>query len=259
MFLYETFEKAWKKPGGNIYLISDNHFADEEMKYIRANYIGDSEQIKRINSKVSKNDTFICLGDCGCIEYFKQLKAGYKVLIMGNHDRGASNYKRALEPVYHNGFTKETYKAYIEAKCKKHYKEIFGRDYDSLTEEEKAEAYHTFYCFDNHYKQNITLEDNRLFDEVYEGPLMINDRIILSHEPIPVPDYMFNIHGHAHSKIKADGHHLNVCAEHIDYTPISLLSFIKKGGLSKIPNIHRVTIDDATERKEKRKLKNNKQ
>ena len=258
MFLYEIFEKAWKKPGGNIYLYSDPHFNDPEMKYLRANYIGDDEQIKRINSKVTKNDCFICLGDCGDTSYIKKIKAGYKVLIMGNHEKGASNYKRGFESVYHNGFTKETYRAYIEAKCKKHYKEIFGKDYDNLTEDEKAEAYHTFSCFDSFYSNNKTLEDNKLFDEVYEGPLMINDRIILSHEPIPVPDYMFNIHGHTHSEIKVDDHHLNICAEHIDYTPVSLLNFIKKGGLSKIPNIHRVTVDDATERKKKRQLKNNK-
>ena len=245
--LYPCFEN-WKKYN-NIYIISDTHFADEEMKYIRTNYISDEEQLKRINSKVTKNDCFICLGDIGDISYIQKIRAGYKVLIMGNHEKGASNYERASVPVYHNGFTEETHRAYIENICKKRAKVILGKDYDNLTDEEKGILYHDCYCFDNYHKENVTWEDNHLFNEVYDGPLMINDRLLLSHEPINVPEYMFNIHGHDHSGVKADEHHLNLCAELIDYTPISLSNFIKKGGLAKIPNIHRVTIDTATERK----------
>lgn len=219
------------------------------MKYIRTNYISDEEQVKRINSKVTKNDCFICLGDIGDTSYIQKIRAGYKVLIMGNHEKGVSNYKRENVPVYHNGFTKETYTAYIQDMCKKRNKDFFGKDFDSLTDDEKASAYTAYHCFDNYSKRNVTFEDNHLFDEIYDGPLMINDRLILSHEPIDVPEYMFNIHGHDHSGSMFDEHHLNLCAELIDYTPISLSNFIKKGGLAKIPNIHRVTINTATERK----------
>lgn len=246
--LYPCFEN-WKKYN-NIYIISDTHFADEEMKDIRTNYISDEEQLKRINSKVTKNDCFICLGDIGDTSYIEKIRAGYKVLIMGNHEKGASNYKRASVLVYHKGFTEETYRAYIENLCKKRAKLISGKDYDNLTEEEKGILYHTCYCFDNYHKEIVTWEDNHLFDEIYDGPVMINDRLILSHEPIDVPEYMFNIHGHDHSNAKADEHHLNLCAELIDYTPLCLSNFIKKGGLAKIPNIHRVTINTATERKQ---------
>lgn len=254
--LYPCFEN-WKKYN-NIYIISDTHFADEEMQYIRANYIGDEEQLKKINAKVTKNDCFVCLGDIGDTSYIQKIRAGYKVLIMGNHEKGASNYKRGTVPVYHNGFTKETYTAYIENICKKRAKEIFGKDYNSLTEEEKATAYNACYYFDSYYKQNVTYEDNNLFDEVYEGPLMINDRLLLSHEPVDMPEYIFNIHGHNHSGTKADEHHLNLCAELIDYTPICLSKFIKKGGLAKIPNIHRVTVETAVQRKKEKIAKNNK-
>ena len=79
---------------------------------------------------------------------------------------------------------------------------------------------------------------------------MINDRVILSHEPIQLPEYMYNIHGHIHSNnYKGDFNHLNCCAEAIDYTPINLLNLFKKGLLKNINSIHRVTIDQARVRK----------
>lgn len=45
---------------------------------------------------------------------------------------------------------------------------------------------------------------------------------------------------------------INMCAEHIDYTPVPLKYFVEKGMLQ-APNIHRETIDKAIERKAKRK------
>ena len=156
------------------------------MKYLRKDYIGDEEQVARIRSKVGKNDTLIILGDVGDKEWLKKLR-GYKVLILGNHDAGATTY----------------------ADC---------------------------------------------VDEVYEGALMISDKIILSHEPIDFP-YALNIHGHDHSGWeKFNTPHLNMCAEHINYTPISLKQIVKSGILKNIVSIHRETIDTATERK-KKKLK----
>lgn len=180
--LYDCFAHWYH--GGSIYFYSDPHFADEEMKYIRKGYIGDEEQIARIRSKVGKNDTLIILGDVGNKEWLKKIR-GYKVLVLGNHDTGAT-----------------TYEDYV--------------------------------------------------DEVYEGALMISDKILLSHEPIEFP-YALNIHGHDHSgweKMKTP--HLNVCAEHIDYTPISFKQIIEGGALKNIPSIHRETIDAATERKKKK-------
>ena len=83
---------------------------------------------------------------------------------------------------------------------------------------------------------------------------MINDRTILSHEPVfaGVP-YFKNIHGHVHkADYKGDEHHLNCCAEAINYEPINLLSLFKKGFLKNIDSIHRMTIDTATARKRRK-------
>ena len=243
-YLYDIFADKWIKPtGGTVWIFSDPHFSDLEAyrfkKIIKIpdkkDYFSkfkdgdifetyethikklvekaDKEQIKKINSKVGKNDTIIFLGDVGNLECIKDIK-GYKVLILGNHDKGASNYKRRIEPeiIISNGISK---------------------DYDLYT-------------------------DNHLFDEVYEGPLMINDRVILSHEPVAVPEYMYNVHGHVHNKhFKGDDHHLNCCAEAIDNTPVNLLKLIKEGLLKNIPNIHKPTIAGAVERKKAKETKNN--
>lgn len=89
-----------------------------------------------------------------------------------------------------------------------------------------------------------------VFDEIYEGPLMIAEKFILSHEPLDVP-WAFNLHGHDHA-----GHyrpfHLNCCADVVGYLPINLNQFMKKGPAAKIDSIHRLTIDEATRRKIKR-------
>ena len=90
-----------------------------------------------------------------------------------------------------------------------------------------------------------------VFDEIYAGPVFIADRLVLSHEPIML-DFAFNIHGHNHSSVIQDGKHLNVCSDMIGYTPINFNQFVKSGAIAKVPSIHRVTIDGATERKQKR-------
>ena len=92
-----------------------------------------------------------------------------------------------------------------------------------------------------------------VFDEVYEGPLMIGEKILLSHEPIYGVDWCLNIHGHDHSNRVVDDFHLNLAANVCNFTPISLGDYIKKYGLRKIKSLHRDTIDKATDRKHKKK------
>lgn len=180
--LYKPFQH-WSEVG-TIWVYSDPHFNDPEMVHLRRNYIGDEEQIKRINAKVGKKDTLIILGDIGDPSFLKYVR-GKKVLIKGNHDAGDANYEE-------------------------------------------------------------------YFDEIYGGALMIAEKLILTHEPVDLP-WAFNIHGHDHSGWFNGKNHLNVCAEWIDYTPVNLTKFIKEGGMSKVETIHRITIDKATKRKEKRK------
>ena len=99
--LYDCFAHWFKNGRGQVYFYSDPHFSDEEMKHLRANYIGDEEQVRRINAKIGKYDTLVILGDVGNTDWVRKIR-GRKVLVMGNHDSGASKYKRIRQKVENN-------------------------------------------------------------------------------------------------------------------------------------------------------------
>lgn len=266
--LYPCFSK-WLE-FDNIYIWSDPHFADEEMKHLRQSYIGDEEQVEKINKVVHKKDLLICLGDVGDIEYIKKIKAGYKVLIMGNHDKGKTNYQRKIEDVKvfcSHGITKEEHQL-IDLYTTNH---LVGKEDKEIDAKAKE-------IFDKY--STIEKRDNHLFDEVYEGPVTISSNIVLSHEPLETK-YAWNLHGHDHSGVefvnnvlqKYDSDmpaedmvsnylevikenkltHMNLCAEWINYTPVSLRTLVKSGILKNIPDIHRACIDRATARKAAKK------
>lgn len=77
---------------------------------------------------------------------------------------------------------------------------------------------------------------NELFDEVYDTPLFVHSRIVLSHEPIPVESGVLNLHGHTHSVILDSKQHINLCIEHTNYTPVRLKTYIKMLGNFEKPN-----------------------
>lgn len=185
--LYKPF-LHWSE-NGRIFILSDLHFADSDCKLMDPEWISPEEQINIINGIVSRNDTFICLGDVGNPKYIPLISAKKKILLLGNHD------------------AKGAYKEY--------------------------------------------------FDEVYKGPLFISDKILLSHEPVHGLQWCLNIHGHDHNCIEPyqEGcKHINVAANVCGYTPINLGKNIRDGVLSDILSIHRITIDNAIERRKRSTL-----
>ena len=231
--LYSPFRKWTEK--GTLWIYSDPHFSDPDMVELRKNYIGDDEQIARINSKVGKNDTIIFLGDIGNEEMIRKIR-GRKILIMGNHDKGASNYQRQI----------------VQTTCDRdrYTKEEIRNEVSKKYPDWKIDIYEDYCVNSAPYVLWLVRVDNCLFDEVYEGPLFIAEKLLLSHEPIDLP-FAFNIHGHDHSGWHIGLHHLNVCAEHIDYTPVNVGRLIKKGLMSNVEAIHRMTIDRAVDKKAK--------
>ena len=90
-----------------------------------------------------------------------------------------------------------------------------------------------------------------VFDEVYSGPLFISDKILLSHEPVYGLSWCLNIHGHDHNNTelyKEGCKHINLAANVCGYTPMNLGKLIKEGVLSDIESIHRMTINNRSER-----------
>ena len=226
--LYKIFDH-WHAQG-TLWIYSDPHFNDPDLK--KGIERPDAEElVKLINSKVGRKDTIIILGDIVDIEPVKKIR-GYKVLIMGNHDSGRTNYKRQ---VITQLFSKELY-------TKEQVLDLMRTMYPNCryTIEERLQLGPFFEAS----------ADNQLFDEVYEGPLMIAEKLILSHEPVDVP-WAFNIHGHDHAG-HARKNHLNVCSDVIGYVPVNMNQFMKSGALAHIDTIHRETIDKAIVRKKKR-------
>lgn len=245
--IYSIFNKNWIVGNGTIWVYSDTHFGDldcymqrfpqlfssipyEEDCLLDTVKALDTMQIDNINSKCGKNDTLIILGDVGNADCIKRLKARYKILIKGNHDKGASNYKRNFARVLTNIWDE-------------------GKEYTLVNEIPSYD------------------DDNHLFDEVYTGGLQIGEKLYISHEPVRIKGCL-NIHGHLHKDIKdwyefvTDGtgelweyYHYNVIGESNQYFPVSLNEIIKSGILNEIKDIHRICIDKAVQDK-KEKMKN---
>ena len=232
--LYKIFDHWHQK--GTVWICSDPHFDDPEMVNLVPNRPTAEEQVKLLNSKVGKRDTLIVLGDIGNVEWVKKVR-GYKILIAGNHDAGLSNYERIHKVAqYSRIFYSTPEKAKAEFLLGGHYEdcEIIIRNNGDYWEIEA---------------------DNHLFDEVYGGPLMIGEKLILSHEPVDV-SWAFNIHGHDHSGWHSkDNHHLNVCLDRNGFLPLNLNQLMRNGLTSRVETIHRTTIDTATKRSKKRKGK----
>ena len=90
------------------------------------------------------------------------------------------------------------------------------------------------------------------FDEIYQGPLFISEKILLSHEPV-LSDMWMNIHGHDHSKSNKSGkYERNLASNVTGFKVFNLGNEIKNGLISNVKGVHRETIDNATERKNKR-------
>lgn len=210
--LYPCF-KHWGEKGG-IFVFSDPHFDDEDLVNVYDDRPSADELVRRINSKVGKCDTLICLGDVGALSYVPFLR-GYKVLVMGNHDSGASNYQRHI---FKQKFDKGLFKKHEALdEMKRLYPNCVYSIIDSYDSLDNSPCWEV--C-----------ADNRLFDEVYEGPVLISPKLMLSHEPISCGTWALNVHGHIHARTHKNGlYHYNVCADCHDYLPLNLNQFLKSG------------------------------
>lgn len=239
--LYKIFDH-WHEEG-TLFIFSDPHFGDDELTTGIPNRPTAAEIVRCINAKCGRKDTLICLGDVGDVEYVRKLRAKRKVLIMGNHDAGRTNYERQVITQLFSTllYTKEM-AYYAVANAYPGWRITIEEERDIITA-------------DGFMFWKVTA-DNMLFDEVYEGPLMIAEKLILSHEPVDVP-WAYNIHGHDHQGHKRKNH-TNVCVDVTGYQPINMNQWMKSGAMARVETIHRDTIDKATVRARKRTQKKGK-
>lgn len=231
--LYDIFNEKWQK-FQTCWIISDTHFDDADMRAYFHTPPG-AEIVKKINSKVGKNDMLIILGDVGNLECVKHLR-GYKVLIAGNHDQGLNNFKK-----------------------EKHFYRIDSKEYTRREALDYVAIKHPdckLYISQNYQVEHAPFEywyicaDNQLFDEVYAGPLVVGPKLILSHEPVEC-SWAFNLCGHVHLKeYKGDKYHKHLCAEKLNFEPLNLNQWLKhSGAFVNINSIHHAAIERANARR----------
>lgn len=96
--VYDTFNKLWSDYQ-TVWITSDLHFSDDDLQKGFPNRPSDEDLVKRINARVGRRDVLLVLGDCGNLEYVKQLR-GRKILVAGNHDCGLTKHKEVFDEVY---------------------------------------------------------------------------------------------------------------------------------------------------------------
>jgi calcineurin-like phosphoesterase family protein len=205
--LYYPFRK-WSENAA-VWLYSDPHFGDFESYTFRGLITDktkeelDKFQVDRINKFVNKNDTIIFLGDIGDPTPLKKIK-GYKVLITGNHDRGAAFYREYFDEIYTGCLT------------------ISDR---IILSHEPIEGCPSFLFNIHGHDHNGTDFKEYVFrdcDAVSSEKIAINALAAAK-------QYKLN--------------RFNVCAEWINYKPVALKDIINSGVLSNIPTIHRDYLD----------------
>ena len=77
-------------------------------------------------------------------------------------------------------------------------------------------------------RRKITYWKKAGFKEVYKKPFRLNNKYILSHEPLTDLEDFINIHGHIHEKEMGEDSYICACVEHTDYKPILLEELINK-------------------------------
>lgn len=234
--VYDIFNQQWFNSCQTIWICSDLHLGDKDLRAGFPNRPSDEEIIKNINSKCGKNDCLIVLGDCGDTSLIPLLKAKVKIILLGNHDKGKINYQR-------------------NTWCHKYDKKLYSKNevIESISHNYKF-IINEGYQFYKPFEYWEVIADNNLFDQVFEGPVQLGEKTILSHEPIPNITWAKNIHGHSHTgPVEANLFHYNVALEVNNYLPTNLNQLLKTGLTSHIETLHRDTINTAIRRAKKRR------
>lgn len=233
--LYKPFA-GWVHFHDNIWVYSDPHFGDVDCILMDPNWPSPEEQVRRINSKVGKKDVLILLGDIGDTRYISQLK-GKKILVKGNHDKGDQTYERHT---YSQCIGRQAELGWNIPEQRKAKLRELGQDPTFTHAELRVLEDNDVVVMANY--------DNKLFDEVYSGPIFINNKILLSHEPVKLP-FGVNIHGHDHAGVGMPDTYtldmcasINVCSNVVRYEPQRLDTILKH---LKVEDLHRITIDKA--------------
>lgn len=204
----------------NTFFISDLHLGHNKITqfepsrkeaYENAGYNNHEDWlIDNWNNTVGENDLVICLGDFAFkgVEPYSNRLNGEKVLIIGNHDKHPSNKSyeswTIIDGIYVHGD--------MSAK-------LLGYDYDAWLSALLIDINDTRYML-SHYP----VYDENQYDR--KNPKIV-PRMNTLEEIYEYFECDFSIHGHTHSKVSSYKNSINVCAEHLDFTPKRLKAILK--------------------------------
>jgi len=89
----------------------------------------------------------------------------------------------------------------------------------------------------NHDKAEDMPRFKEYFQEVYEYPVYISNKLVVSHVPVATYEDTINIHGHTHRSYLKDLNHIPTCLDVINYEPVSMKNVQSRFG--KIPKYTR--------------------
>ena len=73
----------------------------------------------------------------------------------------------------------------------------------------------------NHDKLDTKASFEEVFDAVYDYPIYISNKWVLSHEPVAVYNDTINVHGHLHGSKLVDENHINASVHVVNYNMVS--------------------------------------
>ncbi|HAU85753.1 MAG TPA: hypothetical protein DCW90_09685 [Lachnospiraceae bacterium] len=83
------------------------------------------------------------------------------------------------------------------------------------------------YVSGNHDKHQDIDKFKEVFDNVYEYPIYLSHKLVVSHEAITCDDFCVNIHGHNHGSYLDSPNHICVSCNDIGYKPFKISNLQK--------------------------------
>ena len=200
----------WRLSYRNIWVISDLFLNSKISSLVDENWVDVDKQIEIINKKISDRDLLIVIGDPGDIKYIKEINCS-KILI--------TDSRKLCKKLYLN----KKYSRYLS----------FDEEIEYIRAENKEYVLNELLALKPQY-YNVKVDtinsrvdyDCGMFDEIYDGPLMIRPHIVLSHRPVKISRGL-NVHGDSFydgesKRVKDNLVWFNVTCNVLNFEPVNL-------------------------------------
>lgn len=215
--LYDIFAEKWQSDNKQVFFYSDPHFGDLECCVKRGQLA--------LNLLEHGNTALI-------ISEIAELFQAYRDSVIS-----ADDYVKAFDELQIKN---------INRRCGKASTFVCLGDVGNLDCVKRLRPRYKVLILGNHDAGVTTYK--QVFNEVYDGELLISSKLLLSHVPV-FNTNKINLHGHDHCSVDQ----FNMAAESICYVPKSLSEIVATGKLKTVNSLNRKAIDKAIARKRNKK------